>query len=300
VLVTGATGLFGLPVALALAADNDVVAAARFTDTDARRTLEVAGIATVRWDLLDRDLSVLPASADYVVHAAAILPARELGMQNQQTAFEANAQAVGRLMWRYQDCRGFLHSSSSAVYSDYCGEPVKEEHPLGLAQHSRVTDYILSKIAAEQLVEFLSRQLEIPSVILRIFALYGPRGGSPVRTAERIRQGQPVPIHPGGPIYQTVMFETDYVDKAIRLLDLATVPPLTVNFAGTEDTTVEGYCQIVADLIGTTVEFEVTDRAWAPLRADVTKLRALVGSTAVTAADGFERMLKARHGEPDG
>jgi hypothetical protein len=96
------------------------------------------------------------------------------------------------------------------------------------------------------------------------------------------------------------MFETDYVDKAIRLLDLATVPPLTVNFAGTEDTTVEGYCQIVADLIGTTVEFEVTDRAWAPLRADVTKLRALVGSTAVTAADGFERMLKARHGEPDG
>jgi hypothetical protein len=94
------------------------------------------------------------------------------------------------------------------------------------------------------------------------------------------------------------MYETDYVEKAIQLLQLASVPPLVVNFGSVEETTVEGYCELVADLIGTTVEFEETDRAWAPLRADVSKLRSLVGPTRVSAAEGFRRVLKARHGGP--
>ena len=295
VLVTGATGLFGMPLALALAAYNEVIAAARFTDAGARRTLESAGIATVRWDLMDADLSMLPAAADYVVHTAALLPAGEPIQQAQQAAFEANAQAVGRLMWRYQCCRGFLHSSSAAVYSQYRGRAVTEAHPLGLAQHPRVANYTLSKIAAEQLVEFLSRQLEIPSVILRIFALYGPAGGSPVKALELIRHGQPVPLHPGGPIYQTIIYEADYVEKALQLIELASVPPLIVNFGSTEETTVEGYCELMGGLMGLNVEFEETDRAWAPLRADVTKLRSLVGPTKVSAADGFQRVLRERH-----
>ena len=186
------------------------------------------------------DLSDLPSAVEYVVHGRH--PA--WAGTSQQAAFEANAQAVGRLMWRYQHCRGFLHSSSAAVYSQYQGRAVTEDHPLGLAQHPRVADYTLSKIAAEQLVEFLSRQLEIPSVVLRIYALYGPGGGSPARALDLARQRQPVPLHPGGPIYQTVMYETDYVEKAIQLLQLASVPPLVVNFGSVEETTVEGYCEL--------------------------------------------------------
>ena len=44
ILVTGATGQVALPVALALARDNDVTALARFKDTAKLEQLETAGV----------------------------------------------------------------------------------------------------------------------------------------------------------------------------------------------------------------------------------------------------------------
>jgi nucleoside-diphosphate-sugar epimerase len=47
VLVTGPTSSVGLPVSLALAADNDVTGIARFGNADAREQLEAAGVRCV-------------------------------------------------------------------------------------------------------------------------------------------------------------------------------------------------------------------------------------------------------------
>ncbi len=60
VVVTGVTGQVAEPVALALAADNEVVGAARFRDADARRRLEAAGIRCVPIDLASGDVRGLP------------------------------------------------------------------------------------------------------------------------------------------------------------------------------------------------------------------------------------------------
>ena len=46
ILVTGATGQVALPVALGLAADNDVIAVARFKDTRLRARLEAVAHVT--------------------------------------------------------------------------------------------------------------------------------------------------------------------------------------------------------------------------------------------------------------
>ena len=51
VLVTGATGQVALPVALGLAATNDVIAVARFKDTALRARLEAAGVQCIAVDL---------------------------------------------------------------------------------------------------------------------------------------------------------------------------------------------------------------------------------------------------------
>src|SRR5258706_5706597 len=97
VLVTGASGLVALPVALELAKSNEVFAVARFTDPEQKRMLEAAGARTIAFDLANPDLSPLPRSMDVVINYA-VLP-----FSNQEH-YNVNAGASGRLARRYRDC----------------------------------------------------------------------------------------------------------------------------------------------------------------------------------------------------
>src|SRR3954453_17432841 len=72
VLVTGPTGMVAKPVARAFAKENEVYAAARFSDPAARADLEWAGGRGVAVDLANGDVSNLPAEIDYVCNFAVI------------------------------------------------------------------------------------------------------------------------------------------------------------------------------------------------------------------------------------
>jgi UDP-glucuronate 4-epimerase len=67
ILVTGATGQVGRPIAESLNADNEVFAAARFSDPVAKQELEAQGIQTAYFSMGEDDLSVLP-DVDNVFH----------------------------------------------------------------------------------------------------------------------------------------------------------------------------------------------------------------------------------------
>src|SRR4051812_22066178 len=72
ILVTGATGQVALPVARALAADNEVIAVARFKDEAKRAALEAAGIECVSVDLARGDMDAIPDDVDYVCNFAVV------------------------------------------------------------------------------------------------------------------------------------------------------------------------------------------------------------------------------------
>ena len=60
IVITGATGQVGGPIARALAADNEVIAAARFGEPAVRSSLEDSGVTCAPVDLRSGDLSALP------------------------------------------------------------------------------------------------------------------------------------------------------------------------------------------------------------------------------------------------
>src|SRR5579862_2548576 len=168
ILVTGASGLVAFPVAAALAKTNEVYAVARFSNPEQKRLLEAAGARTISFDLVEHDLSPLPRSVDVVVNYAVLPP-------SYPEHFEVNAGAVGRLASRYRDCEAFVQGSTGSLYA-YQGErPLREEDPYGL--HSSAELYAASKIAAEYLLKHLSEEYRMPTVLIRIFSFYGPRGG---------------------------------------------------------------------------------------------------------------------------
>ena len=286
VLVTGASGLVALPVAVELAKANEVFAVARFSDPRQKEILEAAGARTVVFDMADPDLSPLPESVDVVINYGVLPP-------GHKDAFEVNAGAAGRLARRYRDCQAFVHGSTGSLYQ-YQGErPLREDDAYGL--HSSAEPYAASKIAAEFLLKHLSEDYGMPTVIVRIFSFYGPRGGGVTQRIDQVAQGLPVSVYPGVRNVHSPLYEDDYVEKTIAAAGIAKAPAEIVNIGGTEAVTTQEYCEMAGEILGKRPIFAENSTAW-PIWGDTTKMVELLGPPRVSMREGVRRVIEAGTG----
>jgi UDP-glucuronate 4-epimerase len=282
VLVTGAAGRVAFPVARALAARGDeVIGAARFSNPDDQAKLEDAGITPLVFDLGRDDIAALP-DVDYVFHAGAALNVPPAEWQRQ---FEVNVQATGRLLRRYADASGFVVCSTGSQYEYQGRQPLKEDDPPGV----HLGAYSISKTAAEQVVQLLSREQGTPCTVIRIFSTYGPEGGAPVDRIRRMLAGKEVVLHPDKPNNYNPIYEDDYARLGVRALEVGGSPPVVTNFAGSETVSAEDYLGYVGELAGVEPKITYRDDAWWPLWADVTHMHEVLGTCEVPWRDGFRR-----------
>lgn len=296
VIVTGATGQVGLPIARALARNNEVWAPARFSNPAARTELEIAGVHCVVADLADfaggAGGADLPADADYVLNFAVAKTA------DSDADITANAESVGLLMTRYRSAKAFLHCSSAAVYAPGDGSGRAETSPLGDNNHSKMMpNYVLSKVAAEAVARTYARTLDLPTVICRLNVPYGDNGGWPWYHLLMLSRGMSIPVPPDGFGYHLI-HEDDMIRTLPSLLAAASVPAVAVNWAGSERVTIQEWVGYLAELTGRTPSFSVDPSAIEGSPADLTKLIDLVGEpTEVTWRAGIGRMVRARNPE---
>jgi UDP-glucuronate 4-epimerase len=283
VLVTGASGLVALPVAVELAKTNEVYALARFTDPEQKRVLEAAGARTIAFDMAEHDLSPLPRSVDVVINYG-VLPF------NNKEHYNVNAGAVGRLARRYRDCEAFVQGSTGSLYA-YQGErPLREDDSYGL--HSSAEPYAASKIAMEFLLTHLSEDYRMPTTMVRIFSFYGPRGGGVTQRIDQVAKGLPVSVYPGVRNVHTPLYEDDYVEKTIGAAGIAKYPPEVINVGGSEAVTTQEYCEIAGEILGKKPIFVENSSAW-PIWADTTKMNKLLGPSKVSIREGVRRVIEA-------
>ena len=164
VVVTGATGQVAEPVAIALAATNEVVAGARFRDATARARLEAAGVRCVPIDLVSGDVSGLPADADFVVNFA-------VAKSNEWEAdLRANGGGLAYLMEHHQGATAFLHCSTTGIYKPMGHHVFAEGDPLG-DNHGVwpfLRTYSICKIAAEATALWAADRFDLPTTIARL------------------------------------------------------------------------------------------------------------------------------------
>lgn len=283
VLVTGASGLVALPVAVELAKSNEVYAVARFSDPEQKRLVEQAGARAISYDLADPDLSPLPKSVDVVINYA-VLPF------TNRNHYDVNAGAAGRLARRYRECQAFVQGSTGSLY-EYQGErPLREDDPYGL--HSSAENYAASKIAAEFLLKHLSEDYKMPTTIVRIFSFYGPRGGGVTQRIDQVARGEPVSVYPGVRNIHTPLYQDDYVEKTIAAAGIAKIGGEVVNVGGTEAVTTQEYCEMAGELLGKKPTFVENSRAW-PIWADTTKMVKLLGPNKVSVREGVKRCVES-------
>ena len=285
ILVTGATGQVALPVARALAADNHVIALARFKDQAKRAELERAGVECITVDLARGDMDDVPEDVDYVCNFAVVKSNR------WDIDIAGNAEAAGLLMARCQRARAFLHCSSTGVYEAADGEPQKETDPLGDNHRVMMPTYSISKIAAEAVVRATARIFDMPTTVARLNVPYGDEGGWPAFHLALLLEGHPVPVHPNGPSRFNPIHEDDIIATLPAMLAAASVPATVVNWGGDEETSIEEWSTYLGELAGVEVAFDRTHATIGGIPTDNTKRLELAGPTTVGWKDGMSRMF---------
>ena len=289
ILITGATGKIAFPIARALAKRNEVWGAARFSKPGDRDKLTAAGIRPLQLDMSSGDLSPVPDDFTYIFHAAV-----DPGSGDWRRCVQTNAHNSGKLLLHCRKAKGFVYCSTGSIYGYQGQRPLTEADGPGVPLRA---NYSFSKIAGEAVCTSIAEQFKIPLTIIRICSTYGPEGGAPADRLETMLQGKPIRLYPDKPNNYNPIYEDDYVELGIRAMEVAAVPPIVVNWAGSETVSVEEYCAYMGQLVGVEPIFEYTADAHTPLWPDVTYMHEVLGRTQVRWRDGFRKMIEARHPE---
>ena len=291
ILITGPTGQVAIPIAQALATDNEVWGIARFTNTAAREALEKAGVRYATVNLAAGDFTGIPSDFDYVLNLAVAKSG------NWDKDLGANAESIGLLMAHCRSAKAFLHCSSAAVYDPPDDEPRTERAALGDNHKFLFPTYSISKIAGEVVARSMARVLAVPTTIARLNVPYGDNGGWPYYHMEMMLAGIPIPVPPGGPARYNPIHEDDIIATIPKLLEVASVPATTVNWCGDQTVSLQEWCSYLGSLVGKEPVFEESAQALRGGPTDVTRMHELIGGTTVDWHDGIRRMATKFHPE---
>jgi UDP-glucuronate 4-epimerase len=286
ILITGATGKIAFPIARALAQRNEVWGAARFSKPGDRDKLTAAGIRPLQLDMSSGNLSAVPSDFTYVFHAAV-----DPGQGDWRRCVRTNAHNSGELLHHCRKSKGFVYCSTGSIYLYQGQRPLTEADGPGVPDRA---NYSFSKIAGEAVCTWVAERFAIPLTIISICSTYGPLGGAPADRLEMMLQGKPIRLHPDKPNNYNPIYEDDYVELGIRAMEVAAVPPIVVNWAGSETVSIEEYCAYMGKLVGVEPIFEYTPQVHTPLWPDVTYMHEVLGRTKVHWRDGFRKMIEAR------
>jgi nucleoside-diphosphate-sugar epimerase len=299
ILVVGASGSVGFPLAVGLARDssNEVWGLARFTDQATKQRLEESGVRCIVGDLGRGDLGEVPQDFTYVLNFSTVK-----SMDNDwDSDLDTNVGGLGFVMEHCRSARAVLHCSSTNVYKANGHHPFRETDPLGDTPRpsAAMATYTICKIASEAMARYGARQYQVPTTIARLNVPYGEHGGWPAAHAEMIVARKPIPVHTNAPSLFNPIHHDDLVAMVPRLLDIADVPAVVVNWGGDEAVSIEDWCAYIGTLLGRTPALVSTDEVVQSTAIDLTKMHELVGHTTVPWREGMRRMVTHRYSELD-
>jgi len=292
ILVTGAAGQIGFPLATHLAAEHEVWGVARFSSPTDRDRLESAGIRTRRVDLAAGEFNGLPDDFTHVVHLAADQS------DDYDRALRTNAEGTGLLLHHCRNALAALVMSTHSVYkpNDDPDHVFQEDDPLGDSFATHAPSYAISKIAEEGVARTLARILGLPITIARMNASYGANGGLPAYHIDAVLAGRPVTTR-SDPYRYSLIHQDDINAQVLPLLGAASVPATIVNWCGDEPASVQDYCAYAAELAGLPAPTVNVARDPNTLRGSVASNQrrlAITGPCRVGWRDGIRTTLEAR------
>jgi nucleoside-diphosphate-sugar epimerase len=276
ILVTGASGMVGEPLARHLAKDNEVWGVARFRDPEARRALETAGITTRSIDVGAGDFSELPTDFTYVIHLNFV----RAGLSELQDAIRTNVEGPGLLMQHCRKAKATLVMSGMPIYSPN-PDPrhlFTETDPIGATAYAYAPSSPYSKAGVEAVARTCARLLDMPVTITRLNTVMGGLRCMAAQVVRSVLADRPLQA-PHDPNMHSPIHIDDMKWQLEPLLEAASTPAFIVNWGGDEANSMQDWVRKTNEWSGKTATVEVRPVAGAPIAnaADPALRRSITG-----------------------
>mgnify|MGYP001568500923 FL=1 len=236
VLITGAAGFIGSPLAVRLLERGDTVYGIDNMNDYYDVTLKEARLKRVsgnphfqfqKLDIVDRDgmAELFKAQRfDAVMHLAAQAGVR-YSITNPQAYVDANLVGFGNILegCRHGGVKHLVFASSSSVYGANTKLPFSEhdnvDHPVSL--------YAATKKANELMAHSYAHLYKLPCTGLRFFTVYGPWGRPDMalfKFTKGIIEGAPIPVFNSGKMVRDFTYIDDIVEGVVRTIDSTAKP----------------------------------------------------------------------------
>jgi nucleoside-diphosphate-sugar epimerase len=201
-----------------------VIGVARFSNPDQQPALEMAGIETIRADLLDqRQLDKLPDAPNVVY-----MPAMKFGSTGQEAlTWAMNTYLAGMCAQRYKGARIVAFSTGNV----YGLNPVVLGGAPENAELDPRGDYAQSCLGRERMFEHFSRVNATPTALIRLNYATEMRYGVLVDVAQRVFEQAEIDLSMGA---FNAIWQGDANAMSLACLEHVSSPPLVINVAGPE------------------------------------------------------------------
>ncbi|OMF24383.1 epimerase [Paenibacillus sp. FSL H8-0548] len=227
-------------------ASKRVIGVSRFSNEEARRELEEAGVETISCDLLnDEELKSLPRVQNVIYMAG-----NKFGTTGREYfTWAMNAYLPGRVAEKYKDSRIVVFSSGNVypflpVGSGGANESIVPE-PLG--------EYAQSCLGRERVFEYFAHQNGTPMTIYRLNYAIDMRYGVLLELARSVNEGRAINLSMG---HANIIWQGDANEMALRCLTQCSSPPSIVNVTGPETMSIRWAAKELASRLGKEVLFE--------------------------------------------
>jgi len=277
VLILGASGKMGPSLARRVqravtrtGSASRVLAASRFSSSNARASLDAEGIRTIVCDLLDpRQIAALPRCEHLL-----FLAGRKFGtFDRTDLTWATNTVAPARVAEHFRQSRVVVFSTGNVYPLVPVGGPAPTEDDPPVA----VGEYAQSCLGRERIIEFISNQEAMPALIFRLNYAVDLRYGTLVDIARRVFDGEPVDLTIG---FFNAIWQGDANSYALRSLELCSTPPAILNVTGPERISVREIAQWFGSAFGRPPRF-ANDEGPLALLSDSSRCRALLGEPTV-------------------
>jgi len=235
---------------------------------------------------------------DVVLHLAALI-AIPFSYHSPDTYVDTNIKGTLNILQaaRDLDVKRVIHTSTSEVYGTAKFVPITEEHPL-----QGQSPYSATKIAADQLAYSFYSSFSLPVLIARPFNTYGPRQSARAVIPTIITQiANGVRQIKLGAIFPTRDFNyvQDTAAGFIAAMNSEQGLGEVVNFGSNFEVSIGETAELIADIMGVTIEIITDETRLRPvdseverLWADNTKAREILNwQPAYAGYEGFRRGL---------
>lgn len=219
-----------------------VIGVSRFSDPEARRTLESHGVETIAGDLLDEGFVATLPDAAHVVYMAGM----KFGSTgNASLTWAMNTLLPAGVCRRYEGSRIAAFSTGNV----YGLVPLASGGSVETDEPDPRGEYAMSCLGRERVFEHYSRTSGTRVVLLRLNYACELRYGVLVDLAHKVWRDEPIDLAMGA---ANVVWQRDANAMALLALEHAASPPFVLNIAGPEQLSVRRVAERLGELLGRT------------------------------------------------